>query len=218
MKERPIIFSGPMVRAILEGRKTQTRRAVSAKLNRTTHLVDCGGNPFCIHTWPAKRLGVCCFDCNQELLGRCPYGQPGDRLWVRETWGITVGETIMPIIPKSLPDNGRVYYRVDEEPGSEHWGSWKPSIHMPRWASRLTLEVVNVRVERLQDISTEDAMAEGIYLHEKGFYTADLNFKNSGASAVEAFKGLWQSINGAGSWDQNHWVWVVEFRQMEESQ
>ena len=146
-KERPIIFSGPMIRAILEGRKTQTRRIVKP-------------------------------NCLSKLS---PYGRTGDRLWVRETWGHN-------------PEGPGYVYRSDGDFDMKfHGDRWRPSIHMPRWASRITLEVTGVRVERLQDINEEDALAEGV---------------------EHAFRSLWESINGPGSWDANPWVWVVEFRRV----
>jgi len=167
MKERPILFSGPMVRAILEGRKTQTRRIVKPQ--------------------PLRDRGVMAFNDGEHPQMRCPYGKPGDRLWVRETW-----------CPDVEPYTFR--YKAD---GDEPLERWRPSIHIPRWASRITLEVVSVRVERLQNISEDDALAEGITLVERG------------TSPVDQFNKLWESINGPGSWEANPWVWVVEFKRIE---
>lgn len=187
MKERPILFSGPMVRAILEGRKTQTRRVVKPQPSEPVTWGCIGG----------KGFG---FIAGDEML-RCPYGVPGDRLWVRESfsydarwryeWWQETGER---------PD---IWYWADGNPTDGDWTKPKPSIHMPRSASRITLEVKSVRVERLQDITPEDAEAEGIdeFMREKklgGYYTT-------------AFSRLWESINGPGSWEQNPWVWVIEF-------
>jgi hypothetical protein len=190
-KERPILFSGPMVRAILEGRKTQTRR-----------IIKCATGSFWDHrAWrPLVVNGaiagwVCMNGMNDghffgagSPMPKCPYGKPGDRLWVRETW-----------CPDFEPYTFR--YRAD---GSEMVGRWHPSIHMPRWASRITLEVVSVRVERLKVISGDGAYAEGI--NQQGI--------GSDAAMVKSFSDLWESINGPGSWEANPWVWVVEFKRV----
>lgn len=180
MKERPILFSGPMVRAILDGRKTQTRRIV--KPQPTNDYVT-------FMPLSSELVGVTKHGGPIDNRGwlHCPYGKTGDRLWVRETW-----------CPDVEPYTFR--YKAD---GGEPLERWRPSIHMPRWASRITLEVVSVRVERLQDISEEDALAEGITLVERG------------TSPVDQFNKLWESINGPGSWEANPWVWVVSFKRIE---
>lgn len=178
MKERPILFNGPMVRALLDGSKTQ--REFKGKN---------GG------VWPRKNdlPGM------RQILRNCPYGQPGERLWVRETWMYGQGST--PI------------YRADT-PKAPEGQVWRPSIFMPRAASRILLEVVSVRVERLQDISNTDASNEGVRYstehmgHWSG--TGDKWFM----SAQDAYRNLWESINGAGSWDANPWVWAVEFKKV----
>ena len=180
IKERPILFSGPMVRAILEGRKTQTRRIVK------------DGIP--LGNW-------------NETLNKCPYGKPGERLWVRETWApVTIGY--------AYKADG-VY--IEESPV---W-KWKPSIHMPRVASRILLEITDIRVECLQEISEEDAKAEGLRrfakfgVEEWGGVEAHPQVKNHFRwydKPIEAFKQLWEHINGRESWKQNPWVWVVEFK------
>lgn len=202
MKERPILFSAPMVRAILEGRKTVTRRIIKPTQPRADGL------------WPAGR----------DPLPDCPYGQPSDRLWVRETW--------MPDAPRDGTWDDVAFFGCKGSPLSmipaqyrtpEHvihrasWDGhdmvgWKPSIHMPRWASRITLEVTGVRIERLQDISEADARAEGIEQSERtgGWLPGNC------AAPEWAFRELWESINGAGSWNANPWVWVVEFRRIEQ--
>jgi hypothetical protein len=165
MKSRPIIFSGPMVRAILAGEKTQTRRIINPQ-------------PYMNHDTRAA-----------GDISTCPYGQPGDQLWVRETF--------MP-----MPHlNAKAFYRATDRLVG---GKWKPSIFMPRDLSRIDLEVVAVRVERLQSITPQDAWKEGI--SADGWETG---------SAIHEFRRLWESINGAGSWDLNPWVWVVEFRRVE---
>jgi len=200
MKERPIIFSAPMVRALLDGRKTQTRRVVKPQ---PTHLNPAGVPRI------AQSVG------NSKVIA-CPYGRPGDRLWVRETW---CGEVDCHTSQLIYNEDGNTYkclYRADghhvvlddgdgftktNKDGSEA-SPWKPSIHMPRWASRITLEIVSVRVDRLQDISEADAQAEGVYT-------------DPACPAYDAYAALWDQINGAGSWDLNPLVWVIEFKKVE---
>lgn len=203
MKERPILFSGPMVRAILGGRKTQTRRVVKPQPNGE---IDNLGDGQTLISLSSNKTWI------------CPYGQPGDRLWVRETWwhdGISSKE------PSSV-----CYRDSGEMPGYMRLAgdTWRPSIHMPRWASRITLEITQVRVERLTDITEEDACAEGIepprctkcgYTKWDAQFHMDHNLcgKPNPESAVPVFAGLWDSINcklGFG-WDTNPWVWVIEF-------
>lgn len=203
MKERPILFSGPMVRAILDGRKTQTRR-----IYRGTPTIDGERHP----------------DGSGETWtdwGRCPYGVPGDRLWVRETWycddyRVQRGPFLEVDGAKEM-----TVYAADGPAGYEDGEpKWRPSIHMPRWASRITLEVTGVRVERLQDISEADAVAEGCMSdvdqlkglsHLRGSDAARA-LPSRLLSARDAYRYLWLDINGPGSWDANPWVWVVEFR------
>lgn len=183
MKERPILFSGPMVRALLAGTKTQTRRIVKA---RDLEWMD-------VHQGLRE----------PDNAERCPYGQPGNRLWVRETWH-----------DASSALHSCVLYRAD---GDElYGGKWCPSIHMPRWASRITLEVTGVRVDRLQDINEADARAEGIT--DGGCLNCGepepCNCAAPQPDARDAFVHLWMSINGPDSWAANPWVWVIEFRRL----
>jgi hypothetical protein len=188
MKERPILFSAPMVRAILAGTKTQTRRICKGQRELS-----------CVHDFQ---------------LDRCPYGVPGDRLWVRETHGdCTPGADALTGTTWERP-----WYRADADAygllGHDGEGpvyvedvKWCPSIHMPRSLSRITLEITGVRVERLQEISAEDARAEGCNTpHVPGSGTV--------LSRQTEFMLLWESINGPRSWDANPWVWVVEFRRI----
>lgn len=208
MKERPILFSAPMVRAILAGTKTQTRRVVKPQpvMRDGDDCVIEYANGKQRHSGPAD-----------YLLGHvlptyaCPYCQPGDRLWVRETF----------ITGCEMDDNG--YFKVDDEGNYLVWYAgdwpsdpkWRQSIHMPRWASRITLEITGVRVERLQDISEADAIAEGVPAVSSGGVTL---FTTTGVNcfqaAKDAYAALWESINGPGSWDANPFVWVVEFRRV----
>ncbi len=196
MKERPILFSAPMVRAILAGTKTQTRRVAKHPLAQNlSYIVDIGKG------WFGDEEG--------EVQIRCPYGQPGDRLWVRETWQAVSGnDRARHIMTHPRPDRGWLEYAATPR-ADEPAYKWRPSIHMPRWASRITLEVTGVRVERLQDISEADAMAEGVHysLLEKIQAGQD-------RWARHAYKKLWETINGSDSWDLNPWVWVVEFKRV----
>jgi hypothetical protein len=190
MTEKPILFFAPMVRAVLAGTKTQTRRALRGFCppNRPEYDSESG------------RLEW--FNGDEVFVGmRCPYGQPGTKLWVREAWRHrAIGEG-------GHPERGGYVYRATENlDGLAE--RWKPSIHMPRDASRITLEVTGVRVERLQDISENDAMAEG---------AEPILVPPDGGSFphVEGYRALWESLHGAGSWDANPYVWVVEFRRLE---
>lgn len=171
MKERPILFSAPMVRAILDGSKTQTRRIVKMKTPKVRTLLDYSVDGLCV--------------------GPCPQGNTGDRLWVRETFGLLGDE-----------EQHVLHYRATHP--RAHVTGWTPSIHMPRRASRITLEITGVRVERLNDIGQFDAAAEGVIPDDEDF--------------VGAFMALWESIAGPGSWDANPWVWVIEFKRMEQEQ
>lgn len=201
MKERPILFSGPMVRAIIEGRKTQTRRVVKAR-----------------HFPKLEKFLGGLLDGKWNLIP-LPYGKPGDRLWVRETWCLKED----PYNAEGNHDKTCVHYRADgykvravDGDGFQLWNKdnseaspWRPSIHMPRWASRITLEITSVRVERLQDISIDDAIAEGVF---QGFDPPDGHGFRS--EARNLYRELWESINGPGSWDANPFVWVIEFKRV----
>lgn len=201
MKERPILFSGPMVLATLEGRKGVTRRVVKPVPQMVTDRAAV--------TWegdPAVLLQLL------EQNGRkCPHGRPGDRLWVREAFRDARAALA-----------GRVLYRASGDIAC----GWKPSIHMPRWASRLLLEITAVRVERLQDGEGETAfesryLAEGINRIHHGdgeyYYSAfrDEPHPKNWCDPFDAWRELWVSINGVESWDANPWVWVVEFERLE---
>jgi hypothetical protein len=210
VKERPILFSGAMIRALLDGKKTQTRRVVKPQ------PVD--GEP-----WPDARS---CLEWNDIVHDTdyyvgcewCPYGQPGDRLWVHETWQINHVMYDRGPIPKEHPvDFGQpvdLIYRADgefdEQFEIDEGGScWRPSIHMPRWASRLTLEVTGVRVERVQQISVEDMRAEGFQPNNE----VSLLWRET---LAENFRTLWDEINPKHPWDSNPWVWVVEFKRVQQ--
>ena len=183
MKERPIPFRGREVRAILDGSQTMTRRVVRLSAGEIAHEGDDGS----LHAVANTTWG----DCVERVV-HCPYGVPGDLLWVRETW--------QQVFPEC---DGPVEYRADYGAGSYISGGWRPSIFMPRWASRLTLRITSVRVERVRDITEEDARAEG-FKDVVGKYAR-------GDEARIWFAELWDIINakrGFG-WDANPWVWVV---------
>lgn len=207
MKERQIPFSGAMVRAILDGRKTQTRRIVMPQPK-----VSAAGN--LIGEWLSRPLGGLLLPKPQDIVIHCPYGQPGDRLWVREAWRTTGdGGRCDDTPPRDLQPH-RVWYEADgAAPADECVGKYRPSMFMPRWASRVTLEVIGVRVERLQSISEADAIAEGIEQTPDGF-SVDGGRHFHAASARMSYASLWDSLNDARgyAWDGNPWVWVVEFK------
>ena len=230
-KERPILFSGPMVRALLDGSKTQTRRVMKPQLVYGTVAG-------LFNSWYLPRAeggGTLYPNGKEKILGTCPYGQPGDRLWVRETF--VQGWDYDPVTDriKRYDSDGKqipikTWYRADgadigwcDADGWEANTPWKPSIHMPRAASRMTLEITSVRVERLQDISEADAMAEGIAYGptcdeegRSGGYHWDRNREDEDVwpTAVQACRQLWIGINGPESWATNPWVWAIEFRRL----
>jgi hypothetical protein len=180
MKERPIRYLAPMVRAVLDGNKTQTRRPIK----------------------PQPPIA-------------CPYGRSGDRQWVQEAWRVSSAHDDLP--PSRIPRGTTVEYLADG-PGMLE-GKTRPSIFMPRWASRITLQITNVRVMQLQDISEADARAEGIaelplQAGQPGaWWSADPTQPAlHGCTPVDAFRLLWESIYGDGSWLDNPTVWAVSFQ------
>lgn len=206
--DKPILFSGPMVRAILEGNKTATRRVVKPQ-------------PDSIRKSPFVPSGI---EDNHGREIKAPY-QPGDHLWVRETWGSN--------IVKGYEEYGKIFYRADipdQKTVPQTYGCpWRPSIHMPRWASRITLDVTAVRAERLQEITEEDAIREGLTgitkdgkLVKYGIPDRDglPGTDNTGwawqdwcVNPIDALARLWDSINGKTyPWKDNPWVWVIEFK------
>ncbi len=234
MKERPILFSAPMVRALLDGRKTQTRRVVKPQPPTTEAVRKLAGidyswispdRPGIEYHRPAGPVWAV-----RKLMGvepeiRCPYGQPGDRLWVREAWRATkVADELKPSQLAGGSGSPVWYEAQDLVPfHPSGFGKLRPSMFMPRWASRITLEITRVQVERLENFSEADAMAEGIATVVfrpvtgwplcNGFMAGpDHGYTCLATSAVRAYRGLWESINGPGSWDANPWVWVIEFK------
>ena len=239
MKERPILFNALMVKAILEGRKTQTRKVLSFE-----HPVVTGFTPNGEHGYwkgTAKNEAVIQqYITSFPFTIKCPFGVVGDRLWVRETWSTVNlygeialaykadGEVTRVVENESFQDeDGLINY---DDPRLEKYsfaawaddllegkeGNWKPSIHMPRWVSRILLEITNVRVERLNQISRADAVKEGLHqLPATGRYVinkGDQYFGGASSNPCEVFQWLWDEINGTGSWNKNPWVWVTEFK------
>jgi len=223
MKERPILFFPSMVRAILAGTKTQTRRAIKPVGNDEGFVLqDYGDGP-----WPYRSEdGESGFyrdshgyDVEERI--KCPYGRPGDRLWVRESFSgpycMEAQDGMAAAAPSKWAHKSRIWYWADGQPTHGDWTRPRPSIHMPRWASRITLEVTDVKVERLQDISEADAMAEGIVNagDDNGYQLADTS--HYAGTASESYASLWESINGPGSWDANPHVWCISFRRIHAS-
>lgn len=200
MKERPILFSGEMVRAILDGRKTQTRRVIKPDPDKARYNELIGGREVNMTTftkviqWNGHDFSVYgdWHEDLRQLIPYCPYGRSGDRLWIRET---------------HYPTNGIILYKADNQC---EVAKWTPSIHMRREYSRINLEITNIRVERLQDISEEDAKAEGCD-NSKSEAALECGWYEK---PRRAYQRLWEKINNSGSWDKNPWVWVVEFRRV----
>lgn len=216
MKEGPILFSAPMVRALLDGSKTQTRRVLPSMvtLGRPEYPGKRDRQGYSRVNWLDTTEGI------EAAVRECKYGQPGDLLWVREAFARIDGQTL-PWIETDYRATYQHGDRLGDTLGIKK--RWKPSIHMPRHASRITLEVTGVRVERLQDISEADALAEGIEPftdfqksgHWRRYDKGTLNGYVS--NPVESYASLWESINGPGSWDANPWVWVICFKKWEKA-
>ncbi|MBU2537257.1 MAG: hypothetical protein KKH22_02380 [Proteobacteria bacterium] len=240
MKERPILFSAPMVKAILDGSKKQPRRIVNrvAKIGQVTEFQKSETPGY---DWIMRNSRMLWNDLKHaDLLARCPYGQPGDHLWVREKhqavhfdYDPETGNSDDWIQAKPFPKKKTDYYPIvyaadwykNSNPryiGSsidtpeERGFSWRPSIHMPRWASRITLEIVSGRVERLQEISAKDSISEGLTNSAGGgewMISTPKMFCRS-ADPITVYRALWEQINGLGSWEKNPWVWVIEFKRV----
>jgi hypothetical protein len=206
-KEQPIIFGSESVRAILAGIKTQTRRVVKLKDTSPLSAIEQRDDD----QWFArlehyKGVGY--------QIGKCPYGRTGDRLWVREAWAI-LPRSLHPASVLSTKAD-RVLYREQASPTNYVPARWASPIFMPRAFSRLTLEIINVRVERLKDLSHEDAIAEGVREEQRG-KTFELRDERLSLHQL-AFSRGWDELNAKRgySWDSNPWVWVVEFRRIEQ--
>lgn len=219
MKENPVLFSASMVRAILEGRKTQTRRVIkpqprndqiiprewSSIMRRRTGMISSDN-------YGGDGLGWCALDANgNNHEFRCPFGEVGDRMWVRETFRI-LGSGPGEKIPKSgIRD--MVQYFADQD--ESRIARYRPSIHMPRWASRINLEITGVMAERLQEIRAEDAIAEGLTDCGGAWSISTEKMTSRCVDPRDTFSDLWSHINGHGSWDANPFVWVIDFKRID---
>ncbi|CBA14719.1 hypothetical protein [Xanthomonas albilineans] len=198
MAEKPILFNGEMVRAILDGRKTQMRRPMK---NQPQPVVVPGLGPVLAIDQPHSPNRWLWPNAREEVVASCPFGKPGDLLWVRESY-------------QRFSEDGEILYMADSNSWEEMnqlkcegdpEAHWRPSIHMPRWACRIVLEITDVRVERLQAISERDAIAEGV----GSAITRDCK--------VPKFAALWDQLHGAGAWHANPWVWVIDFTRVEDN-
>lgn len=204
-KERGMIFNSEMVRAILSGQKTQTRRIVKNQREGDCWSVKPAEVQLCArhtHDWwlPTGTKPY-------SSLPACPHGNVGDRIWVRETWAEAGGNAPeLQLYRASYPDHVPSRYE-NLKPLEEI--RWTPSIHMPRWASRILLEITNVRVERLKDISEEDAKAEGVSPPARTITPPEAVYR-------VGFGELWRSIYGDENWEKNPWVWVIELKRVQE--
>lgn len=225
MTERGMIFNGEMVRAILDGRKTQTRRVVKFKPREPGLNLNFSGLKLSHYRTGdassgyvlASRGAMGCWN-DKTYPAHCPYGQPGDRIWVREMFqGPLFDYDHMNAYNEDKSKFEKpefCVYKADGKPAPEFFDAddnlhccWRPSIHMPRWASRILLEIMDVRVERLQDVKRADCLAEGYpeaRAEEGGFYDPTI-----------WFSGVWASIYGGENWNSNPWVWVIEFKRIE---
>ncbi len=240
MKERGMIFNGEMVRALLDGRKTQTRRIVKGTDGAVKFCKEwnINGEEVFVVLGEKDHTGM------NPVLGAisCPLGAVGDRIYVRETWAILGNEDGCCIdweekLCKADERSAARIYRAscEQKPGNyglwsipddadwkphtkdhQYEGAWRPSIHMPRWASRILLEITDVRVERLNSIHDVDAMREGIQNLTTCSH-ADFGIPGvvNAQHPVRAFQLIWESIYGAESWRANPWVWVIEFKHVE---
>lgn len=224
MKERPILFSAPMVRAILDGTKTQTRRVLKRQPWASCSIDEGfdGESPFVFSALGGYGPGYEVTETRTPCIS--PFGQPGDRLWLREAWmpdppcdgtwnytewaGCRIGQ--IAAVPDQFRKPEFCNYRATW-PHKEDGMLWTPGIHMPRWASRIDLLIKSVRVERLQDISEEDAKAEGC---EPVCMTPTGEDNGSAIYGLGGYIELWESINGPGSWEANPWVWAIEFERV----
>jgi len=223
MKERPILFSEQRVRALLVGQQTQTRRIMKTQAfgpgqdhHEGVHAFDVNAN----HLHGYKLMSMA------DISQHCPYGKPGDILWVRETWrGPIVPENDLaeyerdpapfrlPAFCQYRADNNELGHHAQSGPEADQFG-WQTAIHMPRWASRINLRITAVRAEKIQDISEDDIMAEGVQTDShflNNFFTMNMNAE----SPKEAYRKAWQKQYGATSWEVNPWVWVIEFARVE---
>ncbi|HHS9697052.1 TPA: hypothetical protein ACTW7C_001715 [Klebsiella pneumoniae] len=248
MKERGMIFNGEMVRAILDGRKTQTRRIIKPQPEATLSGSLSG-------KWLSRPLNGLLLPKIEDIAIHCPFGVVGDRIWVRETWSdvnldgapavaYRADDEVYDLMEnKSLLDEDGAFNYQDTRVSKYQFaawhsdlisgieGNWRPSIHMPRWASRIMLEITDVRVERLNSINEHDAIAEGLAEISKDWRTYKYGVPDRDGYPgtddcgwpwhewecypISAYSKLWESIYGADSWQANPWVWVIEFKRAE---
>jgi hypothetical protein len=244
MKEHPILFSTPMVQAILEGRKTMTRRILKPQPD-DDGLWDDTNLPRSLQS-TLKGWNGSTEETGESREWKCPYGQVGDILWVRESWNMCPKDQLTPnefYIERhdGLPEGEWAWVYMAESKEEKHishpeWGKkrWKPSTHMPKAACRIYLEIIGIKVERLQDISEVDAIDEGVmsikwdtvlswfprykYLHDEWFKRKNggvIEKPPLGPSPSQIFQALWQSINGEESWEENPWVWAITFKKID---
>ncbi|MDF7681542.1 hypothetical protein PT300_13475 [Enterobacteriaceae bacterium ESL0689] len=203
MTERGMIFNTGMVQAILDGRKTQTRRVIQWKRTRFTEIAERDDGS----KWPwSEDCENCC-----DYWHPCPFGSVGDKIWVRETFnGYWLNEDEIQEIKEGISLASTLCdYKADYPDKMWPMDGWTPSIHMPRWASRILLEIKDVRVERLKDISEEDARAEGVIPATYNITPPEVVYRVS-------FSEVWRSIYGDENWQANPWVWVIKFRRIDE--
>lgn len=203
MTDRPILFSAPMVRALLAGTKTQTRRVLKPQATENSAGLYHLSGPNGFSQTPSARIPH-----SYSMLGLVRFAV-GDRLWVRESWRTI--ERVDGFAPREISASRPIFYEADDLAQAGR-GKLRASIHMPRWASRLTLTVTEVRVERLHDISEADAQAEGIVKCGRFYGVAEAEWDHASlTSAVDAYALLWDHINGPGAWDANPWVSATTF-------
>lgn len=216
LKERPMLFSAPMVRALLDGSKTQTRRVMKPQPEPIPHRPG-------DYWWPCNAFQSMVSVSDTRAPGAhgmagdaCQYGAHGDHLWVRETWHCDHFEVQKGPYLEVPEARELLVYRADSErPYEAEQPVWRPSIHMPRWASRILLEIISVRVERLNDCSEVDALAEGVKAEPCDHVRLSCEeIGCCGPTAKGMYAALWDQINGAGAWAVNPWVWVVEFKRV----
>lgn len=219
MKERPILLNAEMVRAVLDGRKTQTRRIIQspAKNMQATgqKVIDYrepGDKWYGDHVFSMRnQSGTWCDYTKEQFLAKCLFGAVGDRLWVRETFGFEIrsvgGSPHEQLVYRASKPDAVRFYDCNGKPSPM---KWTPSLHMRRKYSRITLEIIGVRVERLNSMTEQDAIAEGC----SGGHNSIPGYHYS-ATPHEHFHHVWQSIYGEESWQANPWVWVIEFKRVD---